>query len=208
MATETGFDGSCWFGVKPELKAKNPLVNLPYILDGDVLVSQSNACLIYLGKKIGLFGATPAEELACYETICEVFDLRNKMVGFTYSGASDVKEAGEKLITEISGTNSAFAKLQLMLEVNKAGNGTFLVGSAATPADFHLFEMVEQYSALAAFIGQPEWLETTFPGLKAFFDKFKALPANAAYFASSLYKLPFNAKMVRTVLVSDLLPRN
>ena len=27
--------------------------NLPFVVDGDVIVSQSNACLTYLGRKLG-----------------------------------------------------------------------------------------------------------------------------------------------------------
>lgn len=194
QSTESGYDGSCWFGIKPELKAKNPLVNLPHLVDGDVIVSQSTACLVYLGKKLNLYGASASEEVMCLQTICEVFDLRNKMTGLCYSGLADPKEAGAKLIAEVSGANSSLAKLQLVLETNKAGKGTFLVGSNATPADFHLFEMCDQYTALATWVGQPQWLETTFPGIKAFHEKFKSLPANSAYFASDLYKLPFNQK--------------
>mmetsp|Transcript_373 Transcript_373/g.530 ORF Transcript_373/g.530 Transcript_373/m.530 type:complete len:81 (+) Transcript_373:71-313(+) len=51
------WDKSCWFvGAKPLLLPKNPLLNLPYVLDGDVLVTQSNACLKYLGRKLNLNG--------------------------------------------------------------------------------------------------------------------------------------------------------
>ena len=196
VSTDDGFDGSSWFGVKPELKAKNPLVNLPYIiLDGKV-ISQSNACLIQLGKKLSLI--SPDEEAMCEQTVCEVFDLRNKMTGFCYSGIADeaeIKVAGSKLLVEVSGSNSSLAKLQLVLEANKAGDGAFLVGSNATPADFHLFEMVEQYVALSKWLGQDEWIDAL-PGIKAFHLKFKALPGNATYLASDLYtKLPFNQKM-------------
>lgn len=57
---EGGFDGSCWFDVKPDLKAKNPLINLPYVIDGDVILTQSNACCLYVGRKLGLLGNNEA----------------------------------------------------------------------------------------------------------------------------------------------------
>ena len=41
---------------KPALKAKNSLMNLPYVMDGDVVVTQSQACLQYLARKLGLYG--------------------------------------------------------------------------------------------------------------------------------------------------------
>ncbi len=49
-STKDGFDVSSWFRVKEVYKAKNPLINLPFVEDGDVLVTQSNACFSHLGK--------------------------------------------------------------------------------------------------------------------------------------------------------------
>lgn len=67
-----GWDGSAWFDIKPDLKAVNPLINLPYVQDGDVLVSQTNACLSYLGRRLGMWGNNPAEEIECEQLLCEV----------------------------------------------------------------------------------------------------------------------------------------
>ena len=41
-------------GEKGELMAKNSMMNLPYIIDGETIVTQSNSCLLYLGKKLGI----------------------------------------------------------------------------------------------------------------------------------------------------------
>ena len=71
---------STWLSVKkPALKAKNPLINLPYVVDGEVVVSQSNACLSYLGRKLGLWGGNEAEVSLCEQLLCEIMDLRNKV---------------------------------------------------------------------------------------------------------------------------------
>lgn len=57
-------DPNEWFGKdKPALKSEFP--NLPYILDGDVVVTESEACALYLihkSKKLDLVG-TNAEEV-------------------------------------------------------------------------------------------------------------------------------------------------
>ena len=46
-----------WFVAdKPDLLKLNPLINLPYIKDGSLIITQSNACLKYLGNKYGLNG--------------------------------------------------------------------------------------------------------------------------------------------------------
>jgi hypothetical protein len=35
-----GFNADEWFSVKPSLKETHPLINLPYVIDGDVVVTQ------------------------------------------------------------------------------------------------------------------------------------------------------------------------
>merc|ERR1740138_1330020 len=74
-----GWDTSAWFDVKPALKAKNALMNLPYVIDGDTVVTQSNACLDYIGKKLGLMGGE--NEWKVQQGLCQVMDLRNAAVG-------------------------------------------------------------------------------------------------------------------------------
>jgi glutathione S-transferase len=94
--TTSVFEATGWYKhTKPLLKAKNPLMNLPYVLDGlgestagevpdSVVVAQSNACLAYLGRKFGLWGTTAAEEIECEELLCEVADLRAALTDFSY----------------------------------------------------------------------------------------------------------------------------
>ena len=41
-----------WFNeVKPELAKKNPAITLPYLLDGDKVVSESDAICVYICHK-------------------------------------------------------------------------------------------------------------------------------------------------------------
>ena len=47
-------------------------MNLPYVLDGERVVSQSNACLIYLGEKFGMMGSDEDERIAVHQLLCEV----------------------------------------------------------------------------------------------------------------------------------------
>lgn len=202
---EGGFS-TTWFSQdKPGLKAKNPLVNLPYIIDGDLIISQSVACLAHLGKKYGLWGATEAEDIICQELLCEIFDLRNKMTGFCYSGAEapTVEAAAKKLLGEVTGANGILQKLELVLGNNKVGKGCFLVTDHATAPDFHLFEMLDQYTLLAKHYpiaptpddsSSSPFLSPSFPHLATFHEKFAALPENAAYLSSPLHtKMPMNS---------------
>ena len=69
-----GWDASSWFTPKKELKKINPLMNLPYVIDGDIIVNQTNAVLTYLGRKLGLWGKSPSECVAC-EQLLVTFSL-------------------------------------------------------------------------------------------------------------------------------------
>ena len=72
-----GWDTSSWFGPKASLREKNPLLNLPYVRDGDALITQSNACMVYLGDKLGLMGDTAQDRIEIEQLLCECMDLRN-----------------------------------------------------------------------------------------------------------------------------------
>lgn len=184
-----GWDGSEWFGKKQPLKEKNPLMNLPYVQDGDVLVSQSNACFQYLGEKLGLWGKSRADEIKCMELLCEVMDIRNAFTNFCYRDGDPKNVEGPLL------KSRCWEKLELVLQTNKE-SGCFLVGNEATAPDFHLWEMLDQYERAA------KWYKfeassplAVYPGLKEFYDSFASLKGNQKYLASALHKLPINNKM-------------
>lgn len=67
---------SSWLtDAKPALVEQNAMMNLPYVVDGDIVVTQSNACLMYLGRKVGLVGKTADELCAVEQVLCQVMDL-------------------------------------------------------------------------------------------------------------------------------------
>lgn len=49
---DSGWSRDAWNSVKYELGLDFP--NLPYLIDGDLKITQSNACLAYAGEKAGL----------------------------------------------------------------------------------------------------------------------------------------------------------
>jgi len=196
-------DRSAWSIAKPALKAKCPLINLPYIIDGDRIVSQSNACLSYLGRRLNLWGKTPDEVSDCEMLLCELIDLRNSMTGFAYGTPKPLqKEAATKFLDGVQSGTGIFQKLELWLEQKASREsvdapGCFLVGNSATAPDFHLHEMLVQYSALAAYNSLP-FLEG-YPRLVRFKNEFEALPnmqkyLNTPFGTSTPQKLPFNQK--------------
>ena len=187
------WDTSDWFSQKPALKLKNPSMNLPYVVDGDVVVAQTNACFLYLGRKLKMLGCDDLEVSVCEQLLCEIYDLRNKVTGYAYSPAStDATLCAEYL----KSCNSSLEKLALWLDMNKAkGNsGPFFVGNSATAPDFHAWEMCDQLALNAAHHSCTNPVEP-YPGLIAFHKDFAALPGNSAYFASKLSALPCNNLM-------------
>eukprot|EP01006_Ploeotia_vitrea_P017488 TRINITY_DN48642_c0_g1_i2.p1 TRINITY_DN48642_c0_g1~~TRINITY_DN48642_c0_g1_i2.p1 ORF type:complete len:182 (-),score=5.35 TRINITY_DN48642_c0_g1_i2:49-594(-) len=91
--TDGKFDANCWFSKKVELKEKNALINLPYVIDGDLLITQSNACFSYLGRKLNLWGNNEEEIIRCEELLCELMDIRNNMIKYAYTPNSTTESA-------------------------------------------------------------------------------------------------------------------
>merc|ERR1711972_484463 len=59
---------------------KNPLANLPYIVEGDVVVCQSTSILGYLAGRLDLGGEDPLVT----QLVDEVYDLRNEIIRLVY----------------------------------------------------------------------------------------------------------------------------
>jgi glutathione S-transferase len=179
-----------WFGAKKEeVKAKNPLANLPYLIDGDTTVCQTNACFLYLGDRFGMNGKTPTERLKTTQLIDEIYDLRNTVIDLVYpfkTVCRDQPEHEKKLREHLQkGVKASYGKLNAVVA------GPFCLGSAMSTADFHLFEMLDQHELMYAKMGVPSSLGE-FPALKGLHASVKALPQLKKYFASDAYTLPCN----------------
>jgi glutathione S-transferase len=182
------WDGSSWFGVKPELKEQNPLMNLPWVrVDDQPVVAQSNACFAQVGRATGLWGHSEVENSECEQLLCECMDLRNNMTGFSYGRKYDRQP--EKLVSD---SRRILDKLELWMA--KSSDKTFFVGGHATAPDFHIWEMLDQFELLAKHYKIPS-LSESHPNLGAFYRNFAELPQNQRYLSSDLHKLPCNNKM-------------
>jgi hypothetical protein len=72
VAADGSFEGNSWFSVKNSVKSVNPLINLPYVIDGKMIITQSNACFLYLGRKLSMLGKNEEEQSYCEQLLCEV----------------------------------------------------------------------------------------------------------------------------------------
>jgi len=170
-----------WFGGdKAKLMEKNSMMNLPYIVDGDTVVTQSNSVLLYLGKKLGI----DKEDLFFlnHQVLDQVMDLRNDTMKVVYPfGSVKTKEefpaALEKHFKSASGH---LTKLEGFCK------GPFMCGPTPQSGDFHVWEMVDQHMIMSAEMAIPLDF-SAFPKLVALHAALKSEPTLAAYFASDCY---------------------
>ncbi|KAJ1457697.1 hypothetical protein M885DRAFT_418980, partial [Pelagophyceae sp. CCMP2097] len=178
-------------GRRSELRARNPLANLPYVVDGDLVVAQSNACLHYLGDKYDLNGPDEAAQLRCLQLVQEVYDLRNGMIELAYPQKKKSRDAAEFAANrEVQLKSDLFAKFEAWLAHYKT---PFFGGEAPCTADFPIWEMLDQYEKLATSVGQSLFSKEGIPRCHAFHTGFRKLPQLQAYFDSPAYALPCNA---------------
>jgi len=171
-----------WFGEKkPELAQKNSCINLPYIVDGDTVVTQSNTCMLYLGAKLGI--DKPQFMVKNHTVLDQIMDLRNALMLIVYPfGAIKTKdgfaEGAGKHIDGDAMTN--FTKLEGFCE------GPFMCGAEPQSADFHVWEMLDQHRHIAEAIGK-EPLLAKFPKLQGMYEAMKALPTIKKYLESEYH---------------------
>ena len=55
------YDKTCWYGIKHSLELDFP--NLPYYIDGDMKITQSNAILRHIARKHDMLGKTEEERV-------------------------------------------------------------------------------------------------------------------------------------------------
>jgi len=190
--------GDKWFKEdKPKILEKNVLANLPYLECGSDCVCQTNAILTYLGSKLRLGGGGYKARLKNEELLCEIYDVRNNMIEMAYPFKKVYRdEAEHKEGVKKSLEGGPFKKFEASLE--KSGTDYF-VGKYPCTSDFHIWEMLDQYSITAEKNGITDFWESI-PKCKAFYDRFRALPSLAKYFESEAYKFPINNPMANAYI--------
>ena len=212
VQTQDGFsvEGSHWhLEAKPALQKINPLINLPYVeiqdADEKTIVAQSIACMTLLARELDMQGSDSNENSQCEQLLCEIMDVRNKMVEFAYAQHENQQQAAAALFdATMVADRGSFKKIERWLESKKSSSTNyFLVGSAASAADFALFEMLDQYACLIRFFelipcenkNPAEILEACKKSnLANLYENFRNSPQMEMYFQSPLNDLPFNNK--------------
>eukprot|EP01092_Planopodium_desertum_P002454 TRINITY_DN1406_c0_g1_i3.p1 TRINITY_DN1406_c0_g1~~TRINITY_DN1406_c0_g1_i3.p1 ORF type:complete len:222 (-),score=50.76 TRINITY_DN1406_c0_g1_i3:76-717(-) len=158
-----------WFG-KDKFALGLPFPNLPYLISGDVKISQSEAILRHLGRKHGLMGTTEAEHIAVDVLIGEAGDLGRNYSRLCYS--PDFEKLKPDFLKDLPKKLKQFEDYL---------THDFFVRKTPTIADFLLFEIFDVHVALS-----PTCLDE-FPKLKAFRHRITELPKIKAYRTSSRF---------------------
>jgi len=205
------YDASEWAeNDKIELKKRNSLINLPYIelidSNGDeILISQSNACLSYLGRKFKMFGMNEIEQIQCEQLLLETNDLRNIITSFAYTNFKNQDleyEAAKEVFAKIfQNTNAGkIQKFEHWFDT-KENNANYFLVNDITVADFNLCDILDLYIEFLKhynFVEEKndnDFLEVLgYPNLSNFYQNFLNLPKMQKYYESVFYKLPYTNK--------------
>lgn len=176
-----GADGRArWFEQdKPKLSHKNPALTLPYLIDGDKVVAESDAILIYLCHKAGrvdLLGRD-AEEQVLLATAHGVYkDFHPRYIQLVYGSYKENATFEQGLAASFANFEPYLKKLNGLL-----GEKQFIAGGL-TWFDFGLADFLQTLRLLSG-----DYLKA-FPKLEEYQQRVWALPELAAYFGSERFR--------------------
>uniref|UniRef100_A0A3Q0RAA0 glutathione transferase n=1 Tax=Amphilophus citrinellus TaxID=61819 RepID=A0A3Q0RAA0_AMPCI len=173
------YDKTCWTSVKDKLGLDFP--NLPYLLDGDRKITQSNAIMRYIARKHNMCGETEDEKVRVDIMENQSMDFRNGFVRMCYINFDETKPEYLKTLPSTLKQFSDFL-----------GNRKWFAGDKITFVDFIMYELLDQHVAF-----EPKCLDN-FKNLKELLNRFEALERIAAYMKSPRFmKTPINNKMAK-----------
>ena len=174
------YDRSCWTEVKETFGLDFP--NLPYLIDGDVKITQSNAIMRYLGRKAGMDGQTETEKIRVDLLENQAMDFRNGFVRLCYGSGSTYPEKAAAYKENIKSLLQRFEKF--------IGDRPFFAGDQLTYVDFIMYELLDQHRLFDATLLEP------LDKITAFMKRFEEDPKIATFMNSSkCFKGPINNKM-------------
>lgn len=167
-----------WLNVKFTLGLDFP--NNPYIIDGDVRLTQSIACLRYAGRKYGLAPKTEAELVRADLAEQQILDWRGQQSQTFYSPEhAKLKDAYVEGLKEKVNLLSKFL-----------GDHEWLAGKTLTYVDFLAYEWLDVNRRFA-----PGLLDAA-PNLQKYVERIEQLPNVSKYMKSDKFlKWPVNGPM-------------
>lgn len=169
------FERPEWLADKASLDMDFP--NLPYYIDGDIKLSQSEVIMRYLANKHNLHGKNLKDQLRAELIAAQVRDYHMEFVRIVYN--PQFEELKKDYMKNLPAKMEALVKF--------LGSNKYVCGDYVTYADFVLFEYLELQ---ALFM---EDLFKNYPTLEQYHKNIMALEAMDRYIKSDRFiKYPFN----------------
>jgi len=165
----------CWFREKFTLGLDFP--NLPYLIDGDLKISESIAILRHIARKNGLAGEAEKEKIAIEILENVLVDLKSSLVKMCYNpNFENLKADFLKTLPN-----------QLKQLSNYLGQKKWFTGDKLTYADFLAYETLDVLQLFS-----PTSFDSH-PNLKKFLSEFESLEPIKKYIGSDKFiKNPIN----------------
>lgn len=149
-----------------------PFPNLPYIIDGDVKIAQTNSILRFIARKYGF--VSPNEPMTDY--VCDhLTDVELTIWRLCY-----LQDAAAVLNWY---KNDAPAMLATFSELIQAGGAPFLNGDAPRIDDFKLYCVLHKLCAIQDDLGSEETKSVITDDLLAYMKRVEELPKIKEYLA-------------------------
>ncbi|XP_072853586.2 glutathione S-transferase Mu 1-like isoform X4 [Pogona vitticeps] len=163
------YDISQWTSVKEKLGLDFP--NLPYLIDGERKITQSNAILRYLARKHKMCGETEEEMIRIDMLENQVMDFRMAFAKVCYS--PDFEKLKPEYLEELPGKLKLFSQF--------LGDRKWFAGNKVTYVDFLAYDVLDQQRMF-----EPKCFNQ-YKNLQDFLDRFEALEKISAYMKSSRF---------------------
>jgi len=174
-----------WFEKdKPKLASEGlPFPNLPYYVDGDVKLTQSNVILRYIGDKHHLSGKDGKQKYEVMILEQQASDVRTSWIRLCYN--PDFEKLKDEYINKtLPGHLNNLS--------NYLGKKKWMIGDEITYPDFNFYDILNMNLCL-----DPHALDK-YQNLKEYMERFEALPKVKEYMHSPRYiQWPINAHIAQ-----------